>query len=43
MFIFNIGVSDEVGLELNREERAPVDCTLNFTVDFVWKPITFDR
>lgn len=36
-------VSDEVGLELKSDQRTPIDCTHNFMVDFVWKPITFDR
>eukprot|EP00842_Homolaphlyctis_polyrhiza_P005252 jgi/Hompol1/5728/HPOL_004656-RA len=36
-------VSDEVGLELRHDDHAPVDCTHNFSVDFVWKPTSFDR
>ncbi|KAG5455660.1 MAG: RNA helicase-domain-containing protein, partial [Olpidium bornovanus] len=36
------GVSDEVGLELRRFD-APTECTVNFSVDFVWKPTSFDR
>ncbi|CAG8677849.1 7906_t:CDS:2, partial [Paraglomus occultum] len=28
-------VSDEVGLELRRNDNTPVDCTVNFSVDFV--------
>jgi regulator of nonsense transcripts 1 len=36
-------VSDEVGLELRKSENVPTDFTLNFSVDFVWKPTSFDR
>ncbi|CAB4425091.1 unnamed protein product [Rhizophagus irregularis] len=36
-------VSDEVGLELRRNDNTPVDCTHNFSVDFVWKSTSFDR
>lgn len=36
-------VSDHVAIELLRDDKAPTDCTLNFSVDFVWKPTTFDR
>lgn len=36
-------VSDEVGLELRKNENVPLDFTLNFSVDFVWKPTSFDR
>ncbi|KAI9209642.1 ATP dependent helicase [Polychytrium aggregatum] len=35
-------VSEEVALEL-RHPDAPVDCTHNFSVDFVWKSTSFDR
>lgn len=38
-----IDVSDEVGLELRKNENVPLDFTLNFSVDFVWKPTSFDR
>src|SRR4051812_44903648 len=41
---FISGVNDEVGLELRRAEKGtPVDCTHNFSVDFVWKSTSFDR
>jgi regulator of nonsense transcripts 1 len=36
-------VSDEVCLELRRGEKAPINCTHNFSVDFVWKSTSFDR
>ncbi|CAG8464750.1 11326_t:CDS:10 [Ambispora leptoticha] len=36
-------VSDEVGLELRRNDNTPTDCTHNFSVDFVWKSTSFDR
>jgi len=36
-------LSDEVALELRRSDGVPTDFTLNFSVDFVWKPISFDR
>ncbi|KAG9127213.1 ATP-dependent helicase NAM7 [Ceratobasidium sp. 392] len=36
-------VSDEIGLELRRNDGVPVDCTHNFSVDFVWKSTSFDR
>ncbi|RUS22009.1 RNA helicase-domain-containing protein, partial [Endogone sp. FLAS-F59071] len=36
-------VSDEVGLELRRNDNTPADCTHNFSVDFVWKSTSFDR
>ncbi|CAJ0835586.1 16281_t:CDS:2 [Entrophospora sp. SA101] len=36
-------VSDEVGLELRRNDNTPVECTHNFSVDFVWKSTSFDR
>ncbi|KAI9030415.1 RNA helicase-domain-containing protein [Hyaloraphidium curvatum] len=36
-------MSDEVGLELRRADKAPTDCTHNFTVDFVWKSTPYDR
>lgn len=35
--------SDEVGLELKRADGVPLECTLNFSVDFVWKSTSFDR
>ena len=37
-----IDVSDEVALELRRND-VPVECTHNFSVDFVWKSTSFDR
>ncbi|KAK9766604.1 ATP-dependent RNA helicase [Basidiobolus ranarum] len=36
-------VSDEVGIELRRNDNTPIDCTHNFSVDFVWKSTSFDR
>ncbi|KAG9018942.1 hypothetical protein FRB90_008136 [Tulasnella sp. 427] len=36
-------VSDEIGLELRRNDQVPTQCTHNFTVDFVWKSTSFDR
>jgi regulator of nonsense transcripts 1 len=35
--------NDYVGMELMRDDKAPIDCTLNFSVDFVWKSTSFDR
>ncbi|KAI9355317.1 P-loop containing nucleoside triphosphate hydrolase protein [Zopfochytrium polystomum] len=34
--------SDEVALELKRSD-APLECTHDFVVDFVWKSTSFDR
>ncbi|CAA91194.2 ATP-dependent RNA helicase Upf1 [Schizosaccharomyces pombe] len=36
-------VSDEVGLELKRSDKVPIECTHNFSVDYVWKSTSFDR
>jgi len=36
-------LSDEVALEFTRNDRIPIDCTHNFSVDFVWKSVSFDR
>ena len=36
-------VSDEVGIELKRDDKSILDCTHNFSVDIVWKPTSFDR
>lgn len=36
-------LSDEVCLELRRNDGVPSDCTHGFTVDFVWKATSFDR
>ncbi|KAL1915089.1 uncharacterized protein VTP21DRAFT_7570 [Calcarisporiella thermophila] len=36
-------ISDEVGIELKRNDNTPVECTHNFSVDFVWKSTSFDR
>lgn len=36
-------ISDEVALEISRGGRPPVECTHNFSVDFVWKSTSFDR
>ncbi|KAI8895408.1 hypothetical protein BC833DRAFT_162085 [Globomyces pollinis-pini] len=35
--------SDEVAIELKRDDKTPIDCSHNFSVDFVWKPTSFDR
>ena len=43
LFNFFLDISDEVGIELRRDDRTPTDCTHNFCVDFVWKSIGFDR
>ncbi|CAH1637348.1 unnamed protein product [Spodoptera littoralis] len=34
---------DDVGLELKSGAGAPLDCTSNFVVDFIWKSTSFDR
>lgn len=34
---------DDVGLELKNSLNAPIDCTANFMVDFIWKGTSFDR
>ena len=34
---------EEVGLELKGMTDVPTECTHNFSVDFVWKPTSFDR
>ncbi|SCV69006.1 BQ2448_2026 [Microbotryum intermedium] len=36
-------VSDEIALELRRNDGVPIDCTHNFSADFVWKSTSFDR
>ncbi|GAA5916537.1 hypothetical protein JCM8208_005043 [Rhodotorula glutinis] len=36
-------VSDEIALELRRPDGVPIDCTHNFSADFVWKSTSFDR
>ena len=36
-------LSEEVGLELQRSDGAPVECTYNFEADFVWKGVSFER
>ncbi|WVO17314.1 hypothetical protein L204_105006 [Cryptococcus depauperatus] len=35
--------SDEICLELRRNDGVPVDCTHGFSVDFIWKSTSFDR
>ncbi|KAH9820833.1 RNA helicase-domain-containing protein [Melampsora americana] len=35
--------SDEVALELRRNDGVPHELTVNFSVDFVWKSTSFDR
>uniref|UniRef100_A0A2M4A3L2 DNA helicase n=1 Tax=Anopheles triannulatus TaxID=58253 RepID=A0A2M4A3L2_9DIPT len=34
---------DDVGLELKHNHQAPVECTVNFAVDFIWKGTSFER
>ncbi|XP_058062054.1 regulator of nonsense transcripts 1 homolog isoform X2 [Anopheles bellator] len=34
---------DDVGLELKHNHQAPVECTMNFAVDFIWKGTSFER
>lgn len=34
---------DEVTLELRNTKHAPTDQTFGFCIDFVWKPVSFDR
>lgn len=34
---------DDVGLELKSGAGAPLECTSNFVVDFIWKSTSFDR
>lgn len=34
---------EDVGLELKNSLNAPVECTSNFVVDFIWKGTSFDR
>ncbi|WVQ86166.1 hypothetical protein IAT38_008334 [Cryptococcus sp. DSM 104549] len=36
-------VSDEICLELRRNDGVPTDCTHGFSADFVWKATSFDR
>ncbi|KAK4697556.1 regulator of nonsense transcripts 1, partial [Phenoliferia sp. Uapishka_3] len=36
-------VSDEIALELRKNDNVPSDCTHNFSADFVWKSTSFDR
>ncbi|GAA5932881.1 uncharacterized protein JCM15063_002230 [Sporobolomyces koalae] len=36
-------VSDEIALELRRSDGVPIDCSHNFSADFVWKSTSFDR
>ncbi|GAA5958204.1 hypothetical protein JCM3765_002847 [Sporobolomyces pararoseus] len=36
-------ISDEVALELRRSDGVPIDCSHNFSADFVWKSTSFDR
>lgn len=36
-------ISDEVALEISRGGKPPIECTHNFSVDFVWKSTSFDR
>lgn len=34
---------EEIGIELKTSSGAPIECTSNFLVDFVWKSTSFDR
>ena len=34
---------DEIGIELKSNQGAPIHCSSNFVVDFVWKATSFDR
>ncbi|XP_075154290.1 upf1 RNA helicase [Haematobia irritans] len=34
---------EDVGLELKSSAKAPIQCTSNFAVDFIWKCTSFDR
>ena len=36
-------MSDEIALELRKNEGVPTEVTHNFIVDFVWKSTSFDR
>lgn len=39
-----VGFGEEVGLELRSNVGVPsMDCTRDFSVDFVWKSTSFDR
>jgi len=35
--------SEEVALEIRNGDKAPIDATHGFSVEFVWKSITYDR
>lgn len=35
--------SDEIAIELKSNAGVPIECTVNFVVDFVWKSTSFDR
>ena len=35
--------NEEVGLELRNGSNAPTDCTHGFTIEFVWKAVSFDH
>jgi len=35
--------SEEVALEIRSGDKAPIDATHGFSVEFVWKSITYDR
>ncbi|KAG4065353.1 hypothetical protein HA402_012298 [Bradysia odoriphaga] len=34
---------EDVGLELKNSQSAPIECTSNFVIDFIWKGTSFDR
>jgi regulator of nonsense transcripts 1 len=41
--MFFVDVSDEIGLELRRNDGVPIEFNHNFSADFVWKSTSFDR
>lgn len=44
-FIIKIpnSISNEVVFELKSDYKTPLDCTVNFSVEFVWKAATYER
>lgn len=43
LMTFPPDVSDEIAIEMRRNDGVPHDCTHNFSADFVWKSTSFDR
>ncbi|KMS65224.1 hypothetical protein BVRB_038150, partial [Beta vulgaris subsp. vulgaris] len=41
--VTQITVNEEIVLELKSKKDAPTDQTFGFSVDFVWKPTSFER